>query len=85
MNPGDEAVELVHEILQELSSGLVGHVPVTGDQARLELNICLERIHERRVAECEDASQVLLRDRRADLLGEAPITAEGLRVNAFLP
>jgi hypothetical protein len=30
-------------------------------------NVNLERIHERRVAECEDASQTLLRDRRADL------------------
>jgi pyruvate/2-oxoglutarate dehydrogenase complex dihydrolipoamide dehydrogenase (E3) component len=63
----NESVELHHVVPEKLFGLLVGDDAILGDQAGLELNVRLDGVHLRRVAEREDAAQVLLRDRRADL------------------
>jgi hypothetical protein len=67
INPGDERVELPHEVLNELSCRLVCDVPVIVNQARLELDICLDRIHLWWIAECQNAAQMLLGDGGSNL------------------
>jgi hypothetical protein len=42
-----------------------------------ELDVRLERVHQRRIAERENAAEILLRDCGANLPGDVPITADG--------
>ena len=64
-----ELLELLHEVAQELLGRLVGDLTVLGDQTGRELDIGLRSVHLGRVAEAQDAAQVLLGDRGADLAG----------------
>jgi hypothetical protein len=56
-NPGDEPRELLHVAAKELFGGFVRDPPVVCDQASFELNVCLDGVHHRRVAECENAER----------------------------
>ena len=47
----DEAVELPHVVLQEFSRSFVGNLTILGNQAGLELNVRLDRIHLWRITE----------------------------------
>src|SRR3954447_1331371 len=66
VDPGDERSEVFHVLPQELLGRLVRDAAIIGDQALFELDIGLDGIHQRRVAEGENAPQVLLGDGRAD-------------------
>src|SRR3954470_18044391 len=69
IDPGDERREMLHVFPQELLGRFVGDAPIGGDQALFKLDVGLDGIHQRRVAEGENAPQVLLGDGRADLAG----------------
>src|SRR5918996_4360567 len=68
----DEGAELRHVVSEELSCRFVGDLTVFGNEATLELDIRLDRIHLWRVTERQDAPQVLLRDRGANLPRRRP-------------
>ena len=82
---GDEYAESVHEVPQELLGRLIGDFTVVGDQAGRELDVGLGSAHLRGVAEAQRAAQMLLGECGSDFPGEAPITADGLRANEFVP
>src|SRR5690348_14301211 len=63
----DESVELLHVVLQELGGGLDRDLAIIGDEARRELDVRLDRVHLRRVAEAEDTLEMLLSNRGPDL------------------
>jgi len=65
---------------------LIGDFTVVGDQPGSELDVGLGRAHLWRVAEAQRAAHILLLGEcGSDFAGEAPITADGLRVNEFVP
>jgi hypothetical protein len=61
-DPCDECVKLRHKVTQELFCRFHGNFAAIADQTRGELNICLGRIHLRRITETKNAAQVLLCD-----------------------
>src|SRR5690554_3879197 len=63
----DEVAQLRHVRAQELFGRLHRHFAVVGDQPGREVDVGFRRVHLRRVAEAQDAAQMLLADRRADL------------------
>ena len=76
----DETGELGHELTEEARRGVVGHLAVVGDEAWLKLDVGLDGVHEGRVAERQDAAQVLLRDGGADLARGRPERSSGVEV-----
>src|SRR5262245_4923300 len=67
----DEAVELGDPFAQELLDRGVRHRALVVEEPGLELDVRLDRVHQRRVAEGEDAAQVLLPHRGTDLSGRS--------------
>ena len=63
----DEAVEFRHEPPKELRGRLVRDFTIIRDESLLELDVRLNGIHERGIAEGHDAAQMCLSDRRSDL------------------
>src|SRR5262245_11933626 len=63
--PHDEGVKLRHVVSQELGGRFIRDLAVVGNEALREPDVGLGRVHLRRVAEAQDAAQMLLRDRRA--------------------
>src|SRR5437762_12265281 len=66
VDAGDEGGEFLHVLPQKVFGGLGGDRAVWRDEPRLELDVGLGRIHLRRVAEAQEAAQVLLCDRGTD-------------------
>src|SRR5688572_2199464 len=67
--PHDEAVQLRHVVAEEFGGVGVRDLALVGDQVLLELDIGLDRVEHRRIAEGQDAPQMLLPHGRADLAG----------------
>src|SRR5690606_8540287 len=63
---GDELVELLEVVAQELRRRLVRDLACLVEHPVSELDVGLGRVHLRRVEESEDAAQVLLPHRGAD-------------------
>jgi hypothetical protein len=84
-NPGDEPCELLHVAAEERFDGFVRDPSVVRDQASFELNVSLDGVHQRRVAEGENAAQVRWAMAVPILPGDVPMTPDGLRANTFLP
>src|SRR5690554_2918255 len=63
----DKGMELGHIVSEECARRLIGHLSRFIDEAVLELDIGLGRIHLRRIEEGENGAQMLLSDRRAYL------------------
>src|SRR5687768_2034640 len=87
VHPGDERSELLHVLPEDLLSGLVGDTAVSGNQPTFELHVRFDGIHQRRIAEGENAAQMLLCDGGADLAGRRPrrtsAVARSLLIDAF--
>ena len=67
VDASDESVKLLDVVAQEIGGRSVGHFAVVGDQTRRELDVRFDGVHLRRIAEAEDALQMLLGDGRPDL------------------
>src|SRR5690606_39198253 len=67
VHPLDESFELLHVAAKELFGGWYRDLPVVGHQPGSEMDVSLDGVHQRGVAEGEDRPQVLLADRRTDL------------------
>jgi hypothetical protein len=65
MNPWNSVMQLREKLL-DLG---VGDLSVFGNQTTFELDVRLDGIHQRRIAERENAPKELLADRRTDLPG----------------
>ena len=65
-------MELGHEVLQELSCRVVGDLPVVAKEAGLELDVRLNGVHLRGIAEGENTAQMLLAYCRANLARRRP-------------
>ena len=62
----NESMELRHVLAEKTLSFHVCNNTIFRDQSALKLNVGFDRIHLRRIAECEDAAQVLLAYRRTN-------------------
>jgi hypothetical protein len=78
-------VELRPIVLEELPCRFVGDLPVLADEALLELDVRFDQFisgelqNARKLRRCCCATAVPI------FPGDVPITADGFRVNAFLP
>jgi hypothetical protein len=65
----DEGVKLLHEVAKEFARVLDGDFSLVGDQAFFELDLRFHGVHLRRIAEGENAPEMLLADGGSDLSG----------------
>lgn len=78
-------MEFRHVVAEKLGDRVIGDFAVVGDQSRRELNVCLDGVHQWRVAKRQDAAKMLLADGCSDLSRDVSMTPDGLRVNPFFP
>ena len=62
----DEIAELLQVVAQELGSRVVADLPVLTEEARLEVDVRLNVVHQRRITKTQHATQMALRDCGAD-------------------
>jgi len=72
INSRDETVELRHVVLEEFPCRFVVNLSVIVDQAAFELDVRLDRVHLWRIAERQNAAQMLLDDRSSNLSRRRP-------------
>src|SRR5215510_4986232 len=65
-HPHDEVAKLLQVGEQEIGSHVVVDLPVLAEEARLELDVCLDVVHQRRITKTQHAAQMALRDCGAD-------------------
>src|SRR4029079_18625745 len=67
VHPPNKSVELGHVVTKKILHRIVGDLTVIGDETGCELDVRLDRVHLRRIAETQNASQVLLPNRGSNL------------------
>ena len=86
VDPGDESVELRHVTAKKsFADRVVGDFALVSDQSWGELNVRLDRIHQRRVAKRHDAAKVLLADGGSDLPRRRADDPRRLAGDEFVP
>src|SRR5262249_50419787 len=65
-HPHDEVAKLLQVGEQEIGSHFVADLPVLAEEARLELDVRLDVVHQRRITKTQHAAQMALRDCGAD-------------------